>query len=315
MPNDFIFVKLRDNEQDMEMCSQDKELVEKPYAKLLRRVSLKLYYRTLIKKLPMKLGKFQFLGDSIPCVMLPFTKEQKACLPENYIDEYIEKVMNVLGINRAYCMEELQERDYERAERERTLIKYVYIEELVNIGMNKLHLKEKDMKLVVIDSGDKRVEHVLELFTNNLNYLTIITNREEYFTGFREMIYDTTGLVVEFEQLPLTTHIEGNIIIDLDSESYKSYNFFPYGACVIDVNSAAKKRQYLQERRKDLTIIYDVKLLYQGDIIKREMLVNYLRAKSMNIEAIYGEYYKNINQAEILSLLEQCEVKIKEIVI
>ena len=129
------------------------------------------------------------------------------------------------------------------------------------------------------------------------------------------MIFATTGLVVDFEQLPLPTHIEGNIIIDLDSASHRSYNFFPYEACVIDVSSTTKKRQYLRKRRKDLTIIYDVKLLYQGDVIKRDMLVNYLRAKSMNIEAIYGEYYKNINQVEILSLLEQCKVKIKEIVI
>lgn len=315
MPNDFIFVKLRDTKQDFEVFSKEEEVIEKTYAKLLKKVSLKWYYKNLIKELPMKIGKLQFLGDSIPYVMLPFTKEQKACLPEKYLDEYIEKIMSVLGINRAYYMEELQERDYERSERERTLIKYVYLEQLVRVGMNKLHIKEKDMKLVIIDSGDKRIEHVLEQLTDNLNYLTIITNREEYFTSFRDMIYDTTGLVVEFEQLPLTTHIEGNIIIDLDCESHRCYNFFPYGACVIDVNSTARKRQYLQERRKDLTIIYDVKLLYQGDIIKREMLVNYLRAKSMNIEAIYGEYYKNINQAEIVSLLEQCDVKIKEIVI
>ena len=81
MPNDFIFVKLRDTEQDVEVFSKEEEMVEKTYAKLLKKVSLKLYYKKLIKKLPMKLGEFQFLGDSIPCVMLPFTKEQKACLP------------------------------------------------------------------------------------------------------------------------------------------------------------------------------------------------------------------------------------------
>ena len=212
-------------------------------------------------------------------------------------------------------MEELQERNHERAERERSLIKFLYLRQLVAIAREKLHIEEKDMKLVIIDSHDKRIEHVIEQFVCNLNYLTIITNREEYFDGFRDMIYDTTGLVVEFEELPLKDHIEGNIIIDLDRECYKSYNFFPYGSCVVDVNSSAKKRQYMQERRKDLTIIYDVDLMYQGNIIKKDMMVSYLRAKSVNIEAIYGEYYRNINQKEILELVEECDIKIIVIVI
>lgn len=315
MSNDFIFIKLMDTNQNEDFLMEEEEMVGRPYGKLLKRISVNWYYKNLIKKLPMKLGKLTFLGDSIPCVMLPFTTEEKESLPNQYLDQYIEAVMRHLNINRAYCMDELQERDNERAERERTLIKFIYLRELVYIGRERLHIEEKDMKLVVIDSMDKRIEHVLEQFISNLNYLTIITKREEYFTGFRDMIYDTAGLVVECEELPLKSHIEGNIIIDLDSESYKNYNFFPYGACVIDVNSSAKKRQYLQERRKDLTIIYDVDLLYQGNIIKKDMMVNYLRAKSMNIEAIYGEYYRNINQNEILALLEDCKLEIREIVI
>lgn len=314
MSKDFIFIKLMETNQNEDFLMEE-EMVNKQYGKLLKRISVNWYYKNLIKNLPMKLGKITFLGDSIPCVMLPFTKEEKESLPNQYLDQYIEAVMKHLNINRAYCMEELQKRDYERAERERTLIKFLYLGQLVDSSRDRLHIEEKDMKLVVIDSMDKRIEHVLEQFINNLNYLTIITNREEYFTGFRDMIYDTTGLVVECEELPLKNHIEGNIIIDLDSESYKNYNFFPYGACVIDVNSSAKKRQYLQERRKDLSIIYDVDLLYQGNIIKKDMMVNYLRAKSMNIEAIYGEYYRNINQNEILALLEECKIGIKEIVI
>lgn len=315
MSRDFIFIKLMDTDQNEDFIIEKEEILEKSYDKLIKRISTNWYYKNLIKRLPMKLGKLSFLGDSLPCAMLPFTKADKEKLPNQYLDQYIEEVMKYLNINRAYCMEELQERNHERAERERSLIKFLYLRQLVVIAREKLHIEEKDMKLVIIDSHDKRIEHVLEQFVCNLNYLTIITNREEYFDGFRDMIYDTTGLVVEFEELPLKDHIEGNIIIDLDSESYKSYNFFPYGSCVVDVNSSAKKRQYLQERRKDLTIIYDVDLMYQGNIIKKDMMVSYLRAKSVNIEAIYGEYYRNINQKEILELVEECDIKIIVIVI
>ena len=44
-------------------------------------------------------------------------------------------------------------------------------------------------------------------------------------------------------------------------------------------------------------------------------MVNYLRAKSINIEAIYGEYYRNVNHNEILELLEACKIEIMVIVI
>ncbi|WP_310601724.1 hypothetical protein [Anaerosporobacter sp.] len=314
MSREFIFIKLEDTSEEESFFVQEQERELKSSTDLLKKISDKWYYKSLIKRLPMKLGRYSVLGDYVPCVVLPFTKEQKENLPKQYLDNYIEEVMKYLNVNRAYCIGELQERDNKRSERERSLIKFLYIQHLVRSTRKELRIREKDMKLVVIDSCDKRIESVLEMFISNLNYLTIITNREEYFSSFRDMIYDTTGLVVELESLPLQSNIDGNIIIDLDSESYKNYKYFPYGACVIDVNSSTKKRQYLQERRKDLRIIYDVDLLYQGNVIRKDIVVNYLRAKSMNIESIYGEYYRNTNQSEIFALLEECNMEIRECV-
>lgn len=308
MPSDYVFLKLCDTEEQ-------KEMVKSYIANLMKKISLKWYYKNLIKKLPYKLGTLNFIGDSIPCVMLPFTEEQLDNISKEYVDDYIERIMKKLDVNRAYCIGKLQNRDQNRSERERTLLKFLYLKELVTIARRKLNITMKDMKLVVIDSGDKRIEHVLELLVNNLNFLTIITDREEYFTEFRDMIYDTTGLVVDVEEIPLKNHIEGNIIIDLKQECYKQYILFPENSYVIDVNSSQKKRQYIQDRRKDLTILYDINLWYQNECIKQDILVNYLRAKSMNIESIYGEYYRNINQNEIMNLLESCHIQIDEVCI
>ncbi|WP_167955427.1 hypothetical protein [Anaerosporobacter faecicola] len=312
MPKDYVFFALSEwNENFIE----EEEMVVKPYTKLLKRISIKWYYQNLIKHLPMKLGKLIFLEEHIPCVMLPFTKEEKAKLNEEYIERYIEKVMQRLETKRAYCIGELQERNKEKIERERTLLKYLYLSQIIKENKKRLVIQDKDVKLVIIDSGDKRVEHVLERFSENLNSLTIITDREEYFASFREMIYDTTGLVVEVEGLQVRNHIEGNIIIDLCSESYKLYNFFPHGACVIDVNSSSKKRQYLQGRRKDLRIIYDVELLYQGNIIMRDLMVNYLRAKSLHVEVLYADYDRLVNLEDIYQFLQASKIAFKELII
>lgn len=307
MQNGFAFICLMDRKQLLD----SKEMLGSRFSKLQKRISVKWYYKKLIKKLPIKIDTMPFLGDNVSCVMLPFIEEELSSLSEDYLEKYINHVMSKHELKQVYCINELYQRDPIQQERERSLLKFLYIEELIERALYMKRLEMKNMKLTLIDSGDKRIEYILELLSMKLNYLTIITSREEYFESFRDMIYDTTGLVVEIINTPLREPIEGNIVIDLDENSYKDYNYFAFGACVIDVNSSSRKRQYLHDRRKDLTILYDLRIYYNGRLIQNDMMANYMRAKSININLFFLNYDRSINHGEIIFLLKKYPIDIE----
>jgi hypothetical protein len=143
------------------------------------------------------------------------------------------------------------------------------------------NISYKHLKLVIIDSEDYKMEYLLELFVKDLNFLTIVTNRVEYFEEIQQMIYDTTGLVIDVVSNPVKDPIDGDIIIDASQKINKNYNYFNKNAVVIDLEANKEKLQYLYSRRKDLKVIYDIVLSVQGTIVNNEMFFIFMKAKSV----------------------------------
>lgn len=110
----------------------------------------------------------------------------------------------------------------------------------------------------------------MELLYKELNYLKIITKRQEYFKEFQEMIYDATGLVAETvdpkdyvaEPVP---YIGPDVVIDLNSDLDFNYRVLEVNAVLFDMESSLEKRKYLAVKRKDLRVVYECEITYQGE--------------------------------------------------
>ena len=68
--------------------------------------------------------------------------------------------------------------------------------------------QQRDWHLAVIDDGTPTIDVVLDLIYEDLNYLTVVTDRSEYFTDFAETVYEETGLLVQMsEKIPKYANI------------------------------------------------------------------------------------------------------------
>lgn len=98
-------------------------------------------------------------------------------------------------------------------------------EELGDLGVPYLYRKKikykwggirknerKDWHLAILDDGTEQTDAIIERVSEDFNHMTVITEREEYFSDLAEDIYDETGLLIHFtDQIPR----KANIVLDM----------------------------------------------------------------------------------------------------
>lgn len=66
---------------------------------------------------------------------------------------------------------------------------------------------------------DAQMETVMEQITPNLNYLTVVTNRPEYFYVWRDKLYQEEGLLVSICEKEKFSQLDGyNTVLDFERE-------------------------------------------------------------------------------------------------
>ena len=216
-----------------------------------------------------------YLGEKGDTIMLPFTSGEFDELDEDYRLSYIEKIIKEYDIHHLYVDVNLRKFickiDETLIRQYGTILMYMMLPCMLEHVLYDHNIDRKEMRLIIIDSGDYKVDYVLNLLVNDLNYLKIFTDRPEYFNEFVDTIYDNTGLITE----PVSSFSEiedsGSVIIDLSRNHYR-YS----GRIVIDMESDLSKRQYQNLRNKNTRIIYDVKLSSANQEVDNELLGFYL---------------------------------------
>lgn len=142
-------------------------------------------------------------------------------------------------------------------------------------------------KFVIIDGGDVIIDLVLEVLYPYVNYISIYTNREQYFLEKAEEIYEECGLRIEFfygtkNKLFDTFDIVVNCSHNIDNYDYKLQK----NAFFFDVVKNKQKMQQLMARRKDL-------LLSDGLLLKWENHTYFSKQLEV-ILYITEQYFYNI---------------------
>lgn len=75
-------------------------------------------------------------------------------------------------------------------------------------------IPKRQVSAVLIDAGDARSDYFLYAFLETLNYLTIITERREYFAGLAERAFQELGLLVDLVCLWEKKELCGNLVWD-----------------------------------------------------------------------------------------------------
>lgn len=281
--------------------------------KIVKRLPKKLYMNYLLKKLPINMTYFTCIGEKQQNIILPFIKGQLKEYEIEFIREYIQAIINKYNLIHVYSSDSLNK--YFEIEKisYHNLLSYIVLDQIIANVIKTYNFEWRNLRLVVIDSEDGKMDYILEMIVKNLNYLLIITRRQEYFKEIKEMIYDNTGLVVETSDYPLREIIEGDLIIDAHQEGYRHYNFFKKNAVVIDLESNSTKTQYQYSRRKDLSIIYKLSLTARGEEVDNDLLGQLLCSKSWVCSNFIKNSCRSYRVQDLLELARYYKITIKEL--
>lgn len=106
---------------------------------------------------------------------------------------------------------------------------------------------------------------------NNLNYFTVITENPEAFEGLEKLIYEDTGLMLQYAedvrrlepQLANRRYHRSRkcLWLDFSGKPLGAYRCMPRNCIFVDGNSSVEKERYLSVKRPDISYFSFMKLL------------------------------------------------------
>lgn len=241
-------------------------------SKVWKLIKKENYNSKAIKKLAYHEEEIRIMDKCGLLIELPFNQEDISLIPLEYLEAYIQKILDIYDIPNCYLQKELNMLNDRFDMNKKWIFQYLLFEKGIDLFFEKYQLSKKDARFVLIDSGNKRIELILQVILEYANYITIVTNRERYFTKAVNVVYEETGLLMDVVSGHTQKNIAGNVVINLDKDCYAIYNNFEENAYVIDLQFTDVKLEYLSNRRRDLTILYDYDLVVADQELEKELV-------------------------------------------
>ncbi|SFR57887.1 hypothetical protein [Anaeromicropila populeti] len=271
----------------------------------------KKYYNGLYYKFPVRVQAITQYHMDGTVIQLPFTAEELEELEKEYIDKFMKKLWERFDIGSCYIEKDLRGVLKDYYEDKSWFFQYMLFKPCLLKIIEHYNIDLKETKVVIVDSNNKKIEFVLQYLVPELNYLTIVTDREEYFQDAIEIIYHTTGLLVELCQYPVQEPLSSTLVIFLDSGQYKLYSMFPENSFVMDLAFHPIKRDYLANRRKDLVIAYDLEIEFQGEQADKELVMEILTKDCWKINRFINKENSSITPGEMEELFKHYKIRVK----
>ena len=116
-------------------------------------------------------------------------------------------------------IEQFYERHYQRESERRIPFYLPYLQMRTHFDYLRHYGKipKNQIGMVLIDGGDERTDYFLYEFLGELNFLTIVTDRKEYFACLQERVFEQLGLILELIRPWEAKNLLGNLVWDLTS--------------------------------------------------------------------------------------------------
>lgn len=132
---------------------------------------------------------------------------------------------------------------------------YIYRRELFDHMRRLAKIPKSRVGLVLIDGEDARTDFLLYEFLDNVNYLTIITERMAYFTDLQERAFQELGLLVDLVKPWEEKQLEGNLVWDL-TENIQKADCYPPGSIALMAHKKLWKVREQVKMCENITAVY-----------------------------------------------------------
>ncbi len=131
---------------------------------------------------------------------------------------------------------------------------YIYRREGYDYLRRSAGLAKKEVTLILIDNGDARTDYLLCEFLEELNYLTIVTERREYFSGFADRAFQELGLLVDLYLPWQAKQLNGNLVWDLTA-AVQTPGCYPEGSVCLIPHKTRQQKQELESLCRKCTFL------------------------------------------------------------
>lgn len=243
-------------------------------------------------------------------VELPFTETDILNMEPDYLETYIRKILDIYDIPGCYLKRELSFLNERLEVNKKWIFSYLLFRQGIDLFLAKNNVSKKDARFVIIDKENHKVELILQVILEYANYLTIITDRSHYFQKAVDVVYEETGLMMDVVSSSEKKKINGNVIINLNSDYYQVYSLVEDGAIVVDLAFSNRKLEYLSNRKKDLEILFDYEITAGGEAIEQELMAEVLVRDNWKISRFAKRAEASLSPNEIASILREYDMKI-----
>lgn len=131
---------------------------------------------------------------------------------------------------------------------------YIYMKECLAYLRRYTKIPKKQMNIVLIDDGDYRTDYFLNEFLEEFNYLTIVTDRKEYFEGLQERAFQELGLLIDLMIPWEEKNLRGNIVWDFTEAIQKSDCYPDRSICFVPHKKEWKIKDLLQNGQEIIAV-------------------------------------------------------------
>jgi hypothetical protein len=258
---------IKDNYTILSMLSAESELIT---PKWTSKMPINLYKWYIQKKLPVKVEEVFYFNMTGQRLKLPYTKEKFEEMEQAQRNKIINRAIEKYKIETLIFDSEVKKLAQSNSDY-KWILKYMMFPRFFEKVIRTYGIGRKNMRLVIRDSGDDRTEYILKLLLPDLNYLTIVTERPDYFEIISEDIYENTGLMMEIVEAPVNNPLMGNVVVDLGNHDKRESSFLEKNAVVMLLEASVEQLQYLYQRRYDFKVIYDIDVSAFGINLEKDM--------------------------------------------
>lgn len=164
------------------------------------------------------------------------------------------------------CLSEYLWNYYEKESEARVpfYLPYIYIKENFYYLRRYAQIPKKQVSMVLIDGNDSRTDYFLYEFLEELNYLTIVTDRQKYFESLQERAFQELGLLIDLALPWEQKNIRGNLVWDFTEQLQKADCYPENSICFMPHKKEWKIKELLRECK--LTAAVSLKEVEIGEV-------------------------------------------------
>ena len=146
---------------------------------------------------------------------------------------------------------------YERESRHRVpfYLPNIYMRESFDYLRRYAAIPRNQISMVLIDGSDERIDAFLYEFLGELNFLTIVTDRKEYFESLQERAFQELGLIIDLVRPWEEKNLRGNMVWDF-TEILQSTDCYPQGSICFMPHKKEWKIRELLSTCKNITAVW-----------------------------------------------------------